>query len=362
MVANDRQHARIPTGQRITGSDGAVVPARWSISLRRRHDIAAHGVFRQRGYRVRSASVTCDAGGYPSNSGSRVLIWTGDRIIQDRLQGCGRGDAVDTTPLAAIDTNGFLTTPSTSIDWRTTSVRRQRHGRRPMSRTRCSRSRRAARNVVCTLPDAALADGLEFEFYHNSTSGTVTCPRTRISHGQDDRHWRRSKALPMINRGDSVRLKSNGVDYIATSYGTHSATRVWVVESPITSPPGSPTVGAAYLIVGTRAAGLRPQHRHALTVTWWSMMVSPTGRYSGLAPIAGGWPNDKGHQRYSSIGQAHGRTLPPLTACAGDRDCHAGQKWKRQATPRFAVTAAGRNIIPGMVKARWVFFRRWQRC
>ncbi len=343
-------------GQRITGSDGAVVPGA-VVYFYDAGTTSPRTVYSDSGLsNALGTSVTCDAGGYPSNSGSRVLIWTGTasyKIVCKDADGATLWTHDNLS--GAIDTSGFLTTPSTSIDWRTTSVSSSTTWTAADVTNTLFTVAPGGSNVVCTLPDAALADGLEFEVYHNSTSGTVTClapgSATVKTIGTDGAR----KALLLINRGDSVRLKSNGVDYIATSYGNPFATRVWVVESQVTSPPGSPTVGAAYLIVGTPSGGFTsttPACADGDVVVYdgqsnWQIF-RPSSNCGWLA-------YDKGTSTLFQYRSSAWSNLAASDSVRGVIEIATQAEMEAASDATLAVTAGRAKYHPGMVKARGSF-------
>ena len=196
-------------------------------------------------------SVTTDSAGYPSASAAKTLIYTGSTAYKivctdaslvtlwshDNVKG-----ALDTSSFitSAITTVTYTLTPLTSGSvWVVGDVSGKSFVANP-----------GAGSFTQTLPLASTANGVVFDVRHDGITGIVTL----LAQGSDLIHTQgidtARKALLLMQRGDSVQFKSDGVDWQAYFVGTTYGPRFFAVEDLRTAPAASPTAGLAYLLNG----------------------------------------------------------------------------------------------------------------
>lgn len=201
-------------------------------------------------------TVTCDADGYPSNSGSRVNVYTSAASIKITAEDA---DAValwsHDNVTGVLDTSVFLTTPSTEITIATSTLSTTTTLTAADLVNKLITANPGGGSFVVTLPSVAGdAVGVPFYVTHIGSSGTVTIKGAGtdpvICNGIDTGR----RAVLLMQKGDHAMIVSDGVSWYVMTVNVN-APRSFAVESQLTSPPGSPTAGQAYLINGAPSGG-----------------------------------------------------------------------------------------------------------
>lgn len=258
--------------------------------------------------------VSCNSGGYPVTSGNvRTLIYTGNTAYKVRLTSAIVGSTVweHDNVLGALDTSGFLTEAAVA-DQSLVNISANRSittaDKGKLINVNCSAGAR-----TMTFDDAAtLGDGFFVGLRHDGTanqvlvtgdgSDTFSIPGASVT------------GFAISGRGNGLWITCDGSNFKTHSMGEpliFGTSGVIVIADRLSTPPGSPTPGARY-IVGS----------------------SPTGDWSGFAEhdIAeadgfGNWFNytpsaDCGWHAYVQdentfygfFGSAWGTTVSGLTA------------------------------------------------
>lgn len=198
-------------------------------------------------------SVTCDDSGYPANSGVRVLVYTSAATFKVTAEDAD-GALLWTHDIltGALDLSAYETEPATEITLSTLALSSATTLTAAQLVNRLVTVNPGGGSFVVTLPSVAGdAAGVPFEIIHIGSSGVVSIKRAGtdpiVENGIDSG---RAAAL-LVQKGDSVKIVSDGVSWHVLHAGHVLAPRSFVVESQATSPPATPSPGNAYLITGT---------------------------------------------------------------------------------------------------------------
>lgn len=241
-----------PPGFRVSGSDGLPSPGAVLRFYTAGTSSPLTVYSNAAGTSSLGTSVTCDADGYPANSGSRVNVYTSAssfKIAAEDADGALLWTHDNIT--GVLDTSAFLTTPSTEIELTTLALSTTTTLTAAQLVNRLITGNPGGGSFVITLPSVSGdAVGVPFDVMHIGSSGVLTIKSAgtdpMISDGIDTGR----RAVVLMQKGDHARIVSDGVSWnVLTS--PILAPRSFAVESQLTSPPTSPTAGLCYLLNGT---------------------------------------------------------------------------------------------------------------
>jgi len=207
---------------------------------------------------VLGTSVTCDDAGYPSNSGARVMIYAGTASYKIVAKD---GDGVllwtHDNVSGALSTAAFLTTPSTTVTYTVSSITAATTLAAGDLLNKIYACDPSGGSFQVTLPavNTSGVTGTPVTLRHDGASGAVMIASAGSDLIKTSGIDGARKVLVLLNKGDVATLVSDGVSWRATINGNIYATRHFVVEAQVTSPPVSPFVGNAYVIIGTPSGG-----------------------------------------------------------------------------------------------------------
>lgn len=254
-------------------------------------------------------TVSCNSAGYPVSSGNvKTLIYTGSTAYKVRLTSVIAGGTVfefDNVK-GALDTSAFLTSAAVADE----SVIATSTNRAIVAadQGKLINANPSGGTIALTFDDASdLGDGFFITIRHDGSANQV-----RITGNGSDLFSVGSvttTGFSLLGRGQSVRITCDGTGFKATGESApfiQGNTATIVIADRLSTPPGSPTAGARYIVTS-----------------------APTGAWSGFAE----------HDIAEATGGGTWFKYTPSTDCGWiayvqDEDCYyafAGAAWRASA-------------------------------
>jgi len=194
-------------------------------------------------------SITCDSAGRPSNGSARVLVYVGTTPYNVL---CTDANGVTlwqfTNVSGALDTSAFITSSAGTVTYTVTPVSTSGTWTTADINGALYRANPSGGNFTRTLPPASSCQGRALKIIHVGSSGVVG-----IRAAGSDLIWcdgadTARGVILLTQRGDTIELVSDGVDWNATVLRANIGPRIFVVEDRVAASPASPTMGQAFFV------------------------------------------------------------------------------------------------------------------
>lgn len=199
-------------------------------------------------------SIATNSAGEPVSDGNPVLVYTGTdpyKVIAKDASAVTMWTYDNVN--GAVDTSAFLTADdvTTQFIYETSSLTSSGTWVAANVLNQVFYADPSGGSITRTLPVASTCEGYAFDVVHVGTANLITILTQGSEVIKADGRDTARKAVLLASKGDSIRLASDGVNWIAYEHVAAPLVRHFAVESIISSPVGSPVTGGYYLISGT---------------------------------------------------------------------------------------------------------------